>query len=531
MVTGVYAASRNIQTLVDRDQHQESIRLDSAEARNCWLGIGGGMMSFLSGGTMATARAARAATTARTAATMPLAIKSVAVGSSILNGLAVGNGLANIMFKVQNKEEVTALDLFQVTSAVLFFTHSVISTRQAMTMLNRVGNNSSGRYAGGIRALMKRISESVRPAKVCNNVPGVIAGCSPTVWTIAGGTALSLLCVCSLVGRKLIEVTKKLLRGLTNIGRCLSEVRRLLGQFWESWKKEMAEVVDAICRAFGVKHWSELVNRGWKLIKFDHIRAIAGTLIAEKKSLVDCGSTGMPSHQGQAICENGAVVGTGYGPNSLVDGETETGVAYYNEVTNIHANFVERRMGRNPADFCKYMTFICKFVKSQLQKRKAIYEKTWEMVKDIKNVEDFNMQYGIAGNADDHFLQEVFNELRNEKEDAFTMLQLAYMLQNAGGSTQEKEHVQGFLDAEGVRFNSFSMRGKARNGMPSEQQYGEMAAQYMGRCADIHSIFISDSGDTAFILANCAADVMTVQCWPEGGEVSGIAAVLRTSPE
>jgi Ca2+-binding EF-hand superfamily protein len=531
MVTGVYAVGRNVQTLVDRGQHQQSVGLDSAVSRNCWLGIGGGVMSVVSGGA-----AAAAAATARAAATMPLAgqiaIKSVAVGSSVLNGLAVSNGLANIIVKALNEKEITALDVFQFTSAVLFFTHSVISTHQAMSVLSGMGQNSSGGSAGGIKALMNRISETVGLTETCRIGPGVIVGCSPTVSIIAGGTELSLLSVCRVVGRKLVEITNSLLRGLTNVYSCLLEVGGLLGRFWESWNKEIVEVVDMICRAFGVKHWSELVIGGCKSIESGHIRAMAGTVIAEKRSLVDFGSTEMPSHQGQAICDNSAIVGTGYGPNSLVDEETYTGVPYYEEVTNILAKFVDRQMCKNPADFCKYMTFICKFVRSQLQKKKNYYEKTWKMVKNFMTLEDFKKKYGISGNPDNHFLQEVFNEFRNEEQDEFTLLQLAYIKQNAGRSTQEEQHVQSFLDAEGVCFYPFySTCGTARNGMPSEQQYREMAAELMGRRADRDSIFVSASGDTAVIQANDAADIMMVRCWPEDGRVSGIAAVLCTSSE
>ena len=149
MLTGVYAAGRNIQTLVDRDQHQQSIGLDSTVSRNCWMGIVGGAMGIVSGGTMA-----GAAKTARTAATMPLArqiaVKSVAV-SSFVNGLAASNGLANIIVKAINEEEITALDVFQFTSTVLFFTHSVISTHQAMSLINSMGRNSSGGFSGNTK--------------------------------------------------------------------------------------------------------------------------------------------------------------------------------------------------------------------------------------------------------------------------------------------------------------------------------------------------------------------------------------------
>jgi hypothetical protein len=192
-------------------------------------------------------------------------------------------------------------------------------------------------------------------------------------------------------------------------------------------------------------------------------------------------------------------------------------------------------MFRNPADFRKYMAFICKFVKSQLQEKKSRYEKSWEMIKHFNpdvNIEEFKKQYGISGNSNDHFLQEVFNEFKKEKQDIFTLLQLAYVRQNAGTSAQEEEQGQGFLDVDGVRFYPFyTMRGLARNGLLSEQQYCDMAAKLTGQCADTDNICIFASGNTAVIQVNAAAGVVMVQCWPEDGKVSGIAAVLHTPSE
>ena len=137
---------------------------------------------------------------------------------------------------------------------------------------------------------------------------------------------------------------------------CMLEIEKLLGRLWESWNKEMAEVVDVICRAFGVKHWSELVIKCCRIIEFSHIRAMTSTLIAAKRSLLqDCGSTAMPSHQRQAIYNNSAIVGTDDGPNSVVDGENQTYKSYYGEITNILEKCVDRQMCRNPADFCIYI--------------------------------------------------------------------------------------------------------------------------------------------------------------------------------
>ena len=148
------------------------------------------------------------------------------------------------------------------------------------------------------------------------------------------------------------------------------------------------------------------------------------------------------------------------------------------------------------------------------------------------SVEEFEKQYGISGNPINHLLQEVFNEFKYEEQDVFTVLQLDYEKQNAGTSAQEEEYGQGFLDVDGVHFYLFnSMRGLASSGMVSEQQYCEMAAEWTGLRADRDCICMSASGDTAVIQVNAAADVIMIQCWPEDGKVSGIAAVLHTPAE
>jgi len=517
LLTGGYATRRNYQTLKDRYQHQQSIGLYNSESRNCWLGIGGFVLTV---GTVVAG-----AHNAQKDAPLTLTMKSLAVSSCVLNGLAVTNGLVNIVDKYRNKEQITASDVFQFTSTILFFTNSVISTHEAMSLANTVGKNSSGSSSDVLRALMKQICQIVGNSMKCETVK-IASFISSTV-------IFTLKFVSTSVGRKLIEITKSRLRGLTGMRNYMLEGGELLGKLWESWNKEIAEVVDLICRAFGVKHWSELVIRGCRLTEYGHIRAMAGTVIAENRSLlVQCGCTTMSSHQRQAISDNSAVVGTDDGPNSVVDGETQT---YYDEIAHIFMKFVSRLKCRYPEDFCRYLRFVCEFVKVQFQKKKSHYEKSWDMVKrfnpDVK-VEDFNKQYGISGNPNDHFLQEVFDEFHSEEEDVFTSLHLAYEKENAGTSAQEEDNGQVCLDVDGVRFYPFySMRGLACNGMPSEQQYRELAAKLMGRLADRDSTSMSASGDTAVIQVNDEAAVIMVRCWEEDGKVSGIAAVWHTAAE
>lgn len=135
--TGMYTAGRSIHTLVDRDVHKQSIGLDNAESRNCWLGIGGSVIGIASGGAVAaTAKMAQAGETVALAG--QIALKSVTVSSCVVNALGVANGLANIVEKVIGGEQVSSLDIFQFSTSILFFTNSVISTHQAHTLINSV---------------------------------------------------------------------------------------------------------------------------------------------------------------------------------------------------------------------------------------------------------------------------------------------------------------------------------------------------------------------------------------------------------
>jgi hypothetical protein len=475
-------------------------------------------MSLASGGAIAAV-----AKTAQTGATITLAgqvaLKSVTVGSCIVNALGVTSGLADIIIKVVNKEEITPLDIFQFTSVVLFFTNSVISAHQAYTLINNIGKNSTGQFLGDKQAIRNQISEFVKQTNVCKGIPPFVIECSTRMSFTIKATFFG---VCRWLSRKLTEITRSLKNGLISICNYMLKVRKFLHTFCESWKEEMAEVTDKICSAFGVKHWSELLGA-----QHDHIRELAGTVIAERRY---CETTVMPSQQSQVIADSGDVGTascTDNGPDSIVDEEMETSLSYDDEIINIFAKFVDRQMCRNPADFPRYMTFICKFVKSQFHEQKSQYEKMYEMVKNCMDVEDFDKKYGISGNPNNHFFNKVFEKFRGEEKDGFTLLKLAFESQNACTSTQEKCG-HSFFDVDGVGFYPFYNKlGLASNGLLSEQQYCEMAAELTGEEADRDSIYISACGATAVMQVNGGAEVIMVQCLLDDGKISGIAALLH----
>jgi hypothetical protein len=77
---------------VDRSQHQQNIGLRSSESRSCWLGIAGNLMGVASGGATVAAGSICAMTSAG-----QIALTSVTVGLTVVNGVNVDNGLTNII--------------------------------------------------------------------------------------------------------------------------------------------------------------------------------------------------------------------------------------------------------------------------------------------------------------------------------------------------------------------------------------------------------------------------------------------------
>ena len=494
----------------------------SAESHNCWLGIAGCLTSIASGGAL-TATAKATNTHRMMALSTQIAIKSVTVPSCVDNDLGLTNELVKFIVKTINKEEITSLNIFQFTSAFLFFTNSVISKHHAVSLISSMGKNSLEGDFGTSKFFMNQTSESAAETDFCEVIFQLIAGSS---FEMPLNQKEIFLRVCRWVKKKLTEIAEFIYDNIVKFAE-------LLRKLWERWNKEMDEATDKIYQTFGVKHWSELEGA-----EPGHIREMAGIVIAERRSLVNCGTTVTPSQQSQVTADNSAVGRTASyiskGSNSLVDEEAEISVCYDDEVINILAKFVDREGCRNTADFARYMTFICKFVRSQFQEEKSHYEKAWKVVKDFNpnvKVEDFQKQYGISGNPNNHFLQEVFKKFKSEEKDGFTLLKLAFESQNACTSAQE-DRGQGSFDVDGVSFYPFYNKlGLANNGLMSEEQYCEMAAELTGQEADRDSIYISACGATAVMQVNAGAYIMMVQCLLEDGKISGIAALLHSPLE
>jgi hypothetical protein len=514
----LYASGRNIQVLVDRSQHQQSIGLDSAESRNCWLGIAGSTAAAASGG--AVSLASRIVQAGETVSLVgQITLKSATAISSLVNSLGVVNGLGNIIEKAVNKDEVTSLDIFQFTSSVLFFTNSVISTYQAQYLIGSIGENSTGGLRGGMNQIQEfvgRARSGMTGPNTCIDLTNYVIGCSSILSYVGQET----LCgICKWVCRQLIVITKSLLKGCMAVCEYIKEGARLLQSFWEKWNEEVTDVVSTICTEFGVKHWSDILIRGLRVLQCSdsgYIRKVCGAVIAETGSFRNFETAVQLPEQNQVSSE-----GNDVGANSFVR----------DEIINIHAKFADLQMCKTAVDFYKYMKFVCKFVKNEFEKEKLNYEKQWKMIQELSphvNVEDFDKHYGISGNKNSYFFQQVFNKFKDGEKEGLFWLKFAYDCQKAVTSAQE-ESGQSFYENDGVIFHSFwNKAGLASNGMLSEEQYHVIAAELTKQHADKGNVVLTVEGITAVMLVNCGEYVVIVNSYLEDGKVSGIAAMLHS---
>lgn len=511
---------------MDRHQHEQSIGLDNAESRNCWLGIGGGIMSIASGGTAATvcklAEAGKGVTVAG-----QIAVKSVTAGSCAVNSLAVINGLANIIEKHFTECEVSSLDVVHFTSSVLFFTNSVISTHVAYNVMNNIGKSSMGQI--DVRSVMKQISNNAQNIEggVANvtdvsTFPALTIGSS---FSFVNKPAMNKICdICKFVCRKLVAFTKRVMKGVMSMPTYIVESGKLLDRWWEEWNEEINGVIIKICGAFGVKHWSDIIIQGHRILEDvarGQMREIAGTVIAEENSLENCG-TAVDDNVvgGTRVCD---------GKNTFIHEGTQTDLSYRDEVIFIHSKFVDSQICGNPNDFFRYLKFVCKFVQSEVEKEKLNFDKMWTIIQKLKpdtKIEEFYKEYGISGNANNYFLQEVLKGFKDEEKDGFFKLKYAYNSQNAATSAK-KETEQSFFFVDGITFRDFNKRGLASNGLLSEEQFYMMAVELTGNHVDRNDVSLYVDGTTA-VMQVIDGTIITVKSYLEDGKVSGVAAVLKS---
>lgn len=67
------------------------------------------------------------------------AVNATILGSLGVNGIGIAIGGHELLEKIANGEQLTALELFQFSSSLLFFTNAMVTAKTADRMIRTVG--------------------------------------------------------------------------------------------------------------------------------------------------------------------------------------------------------------------------------------------------------------------------------------------------------------------------------------------------------------------------------------------------------
>ncbi|XP_026832927.1 uncharacterized protein LOC6544430 [Drosophila erecta] len=166
LVSAGYATTRSGSRLVDRSQHEQSINVTNREARGHWLGVASGTVGLGAAG------ATTVLTTATNAgrevgAITQLTVNGMNISSIVVSGTGVANGVLDLILKAKDGDDITGMDVLQLSASLVLLTHSVYNFKLASTIINETSNANIADYRKNLsnrqrRAFDKASKETVR---------------------------------------------------------------------------------------------------------------------------------------------------------------------------------------------------------------------------------------------------------------------------------------------------------------------------------------------------------------------------------
>lgn len=155
IATGVYGLVRSSLHLHDRSTHEQPISPTDAEARGSWLNIAASSVGLAAGAASSLLSKSAAAGTnmTKTGQAIAVSVEVLRHANMVTGGAGVINSLLHIIIKYRTHgEKPTSLELFQFTTATLFFCHAVVSNRTAQNIIEEAQANTINEYRTTLRS-------------------------------------------------------------------------------------------------------------------------------------------------------------------------------------------------------------------------------------------------------------------------------------------------------------------------------------------------------------------------------------------
>lgn len=154
VVCSAYGFGRSTKKIIDMKKHKESIGLTNRTSRNCWVSLVGSAVGILScGASRIISKIAQSGNALKMEGRMCIAALSVT--SCTVSGINVANEILNLDEK-RRKNEIHPCDVAQLISSVIFFGHSVLTTKTALNLIREARQGRLESFVSSVRSTKYR---------------------------------------------------------------------------------------------------------------------------------------------------------------------------------------------------------------------------------------------------------------------------------------------------------------------------------------------------------------------------------------
>ncbi|XP_065360613.1 uncharacterized protein pst [Calliphora vicina] len=141
---GAFTSITSALNLSDRKKHEQSISITDSQARGSYLGVIGGAVGVFAAG--ATRFMTSMAAAGKATAGIEVLVNGINISSIVLSGSGVANGVLDLIFKYNDGDKISSLDVLQLSASLVLFTHSVYNFQLASQIANDARVNSIKSY-------------------------------------------------------------------------------------------------------------------------------------------------------------------------------------------------------------------------------------------------------------------------------------------------------------------------------------------------------------------------------------------------
>uniref|UniRef100_A0A1I8NXR2 DUF4781 domain-containing protein n=1 Tax=Stomoxys calcitrans TaxID=35570 RepID=A0A1I8NXR2_STOCA len=156
---GAFTSITSALNLRDRAKHEQTLSVMDSQARSNYLGVAGGILG------MAAAGATRAMTSMAAAGKatkgLEVLVNGINVSSIVLSGSGVANGALDLIFKFRDNDEISSIDILQLSASLVLFTHSLYNFQLASRIANDARTNSIKSYREALSGRQRRMFDKM----------------------------------------------------------------------------------------------------------------------------------------------------------------------------------------------------------------------------------------------------------------------------------------------------------------------------------------------------------------------------------